>query len=325
MPERGPIATLSIRRMPRGVSRETWEIEFLWADRRTERLIVRRDVGAISVDGLPLDLEYGIYERLQRSDVPVAHVLWFEKDDAWRPGRRQFYVREWIDGSWDVPNAENPDPSFDEWRIGLCKEHLGALAKVHRVDWRALGFTDIMPAPTSPESAAVELIERLEARVRTYGFDSLPLANEAIAILKDRAPRDASTICLCKGTNGLGEEIWQNGKIIAMSDWELAVIGDPAYDFCQLQNLVPEIPNKWGWPQALSWYRDLTGITVTQEQIDFYRAIYSVQQLGYALNAGKAVIERRDDQLRFCWVGTEVLHYAVTKLAAAAGILHKVT
>jgi aminoglycoside phosphotransferase (APT) family kinase protein len=323
LPGRPKIASVSIQRMPRGVSRETWEVNIQRVDSAAERLIVRRDVGAISVDGIALDQEYAIYDRLQRTEVPVARVLWFEKDDAWRPGGRQFYVRQWIEGSWNVPDAENSDPAYDTWRIDLSKEHIRALAKVHLADWQTLGFAQIMPVPSSASMAARELIERFEKRVRQYEFHAQPLATEAIRILKDRAPRHASAICLCKGTNGLGEEVWQDGKIVAMSDWELAIIGDPAYDFCQLQNLVPQIEGKWGWPEALAYYRDLTGTTVDQEQIAVYRAIYSVQQLAYALNAAKSIIDRRDDQIRLCWVGSEILYYAVSQLAAAADILTK--
>ena len=44
-----------------------------------------------------------------------------------------------------------------------------------------------------------------------------------------------------KGTNGYGEEIFRDGRLVAMSDWELARIGDPAYDWAQIQGFVCDV------------------------------------------------------------------------------------
>jgi aminoglycoside phosphotransferase (APT) family kinase protein len=321
MADRGILESVELSRMARGVSRESWEAKLRWADGSDDRLVVRRDAAGVSADGMPLEREFAIYDALQKTPVPVAPVLWFENDERWQPGGRSFYIRGWVEGSWDVPNAENPDPAFDEWRIELCKEHVRALAKVHMLDWQALGFGNFLEAPRSTESAALDLIEQFEARVRKYAFHSYPLAMEAIRVLKHHAPRTASTVCLCKGTNGLGEEVWVDGKIVAMSDWELAAITDPAYDFCQLQNLVPNITGKWGWNETLEYYKSLTGTEVKFETIDFYNAICGIQQLAYTLNAGRVVHERMDDQIRYCWVGSEVLQYSVARLAWAANLL----
>jgi hypothetical protein len=37
-------------------------------------------------------------------------------------------------------------------------------------------------------------------------------------------------VCLCKGQNGIGEEIWRDDRIVALCDWELAHLGDPCHD-----------------------------------------------------------------------------------------------
>ena len=46
------------------------------------------------------------------------------------------------------------------------------------------------------------------------------------------------TLSLLKGNNGIGEEIWPDGRIVALSDWELATIGDPALDWAFSQGLL---------------------------------------------------------------------------------------
>ena len=76
-----------------------------------------------------------MYEQLGHTAVPVARVLWWEDDPAW--AARPFYVREHVEGSWDISHYRDPDPRYDELRIEVSKEHARNLALVHQVDWRA--------------------------------------------------------------------------------------------------------------------------------------------------------------------------------------------
>src|SRR5688572_30007453 len=110
-----------------------------WLTAYLRHRLGRANVGATAVTKFPrgsLRQEYGIYDKLGRTNVPIAKVWWWEDDPQWSMEGRPFFVREQIDGSWNVPDFRNPDPAFDALRIEISKEHMRKLSLVHNVDWR---------------------------------------------------------------------------------------------------------------------------------------------------------------------------------------------
>ncbi|HWH29539.1 MAG TPA: phosphotransferase family protein [Mycobacteriales bacterium] len=322
-----------VEQLSRGVSRETWAVDAVVRGPDGERelpLAVRRDHPAGSVIPSDLRTEYEVYARLADTAVPVARALWFEDDAAVAPDGRPGYVRERVRGSWHLPFLSDDDPARDDRRIEASRVHLEALAAVHLVDWRTCGFDRLFPVPSSPAAAAVELLERVRRQAEELLGEASPVLAEACSALAARAPRDAPAVVLCKGTNGHGEEVWRDGRIVAMSDWELACLGDPAYDLAQVQEMVPTIVRDgrrvWGWPEALEHYTSRSGLVVTEERLRWYRDLYAVLQLAYCAHSGAAV--RRlgaTAPLRFVWTAYEVAYHAERKLAAVAASARSAT
>jgi len=309
----------AITKFPRGVSRETWFVEFVDVTAHGS-LVVRRDLPGGAVTPTPLRLEYEIYRRLRPSDVPVAETLWFEDDPERMIDGRPFYVRRHVEGHWDVPHFGDPDPAYDDLRIEVSKEHLRRLAAIHTCDWRALGFDEIMEVPPSPELSAATAIDRLVDLLATFQVEAFPLVTEAIEVLRDRTPRDVPRIALLKGTNGIGEEVWRDGRIVAMSDWELAYLGDPASDFAHIQRIKPTVTAadgsvRWDMDRAIAYYEEISGIPVTRERVDYYRAFGALEMVLYTHNSCLPLLAGTDRLVRRSWVSTEVLHGAQTMLA----------
>jgi aminoglycoside phosphotransferase (APT) family kinase protein len=153
--------------------------------------------------------------------------------------------------------------------------------------------------------------------------DPIPIMLEAAAWLKSRAPA-APRLCLCKGTNGLGEEIFRDGKLVAMSDWEEVSIGDPAADFAYMQNMAPEISrdgvNLWGLQKALDYYRSISGIAVSLESVSFYGLVRALKLVVLGQSAAASVMRNPDRcEIRQAWTGTEVNHNAQRILGSAMG------
>lgn len=309
-------------RFPRGSSRETWFIAYrVTADADPTRVVFRSDFPSGSTIPSSLEQEYFIYERLGHTKVPVARVLWWEADPAW--AARPFYVREHIEGSWDIPHYHDPDPAYDAVRIDASKEHVRNLALIHQVDWQGLGFDRRLPAPPSAEEAGRFFIEQVESQFRNLHGEPIPLFDLGAHWLKARAPV-APRLSLCKGTNGMGEEVFREGRIVAMSDWEEASIGDPAADFAFAQDLVAEIERDgkkiWGLAQCLDYYFEVSGIRVTPESVGFYRMVQSLKMVMYSESAAIGVHSTRDAHIRQAWTGTEVAYVGKRILAAVMGI-----
>ena len=317
LPEAEKLTVTGIKKFPRGSSRETWFIECEGITPSRRKLVVRRDFLSGSVCPLPLRTEYEIYRRLGPSPVPVAEALWYEDglDDE-----REFFVREHIDGTWDVPGFQNPNPEYDDVRIAVSKEHLRKMALVHTCDWEALGFGEIMPVPPSPETAALTLVDTIVAKLEEIKLESHVLVTEAAEWLRDHAPKTTPRISLCKGTNGLGEEVFRGGEIVAMCDWELACLGDPTYDFAQLQAFLPEIGSQWGLTQGLEYYEEISGIHIEPGTIDYYRVVNALHGAMFTQNAARLIADG-DKLARLCWGATQVnLQFRVI-LAKACGLL----
>jgi aminoglycoside phosphotransferase (APT) family kinase protein len=318
----GPTATLvSDERFPRGSSRITWFVDYRPGDGEAVRsLVFRGDLPGGSTIPTSLEQEYFMYDRLGRTDVPIARGLYWEDDPDW--ATRPFYIREQIEGSWEVPHFLDPDPRYDSVRIETSKEHMRKLAIVHNVDWQAAGFDERLSVPPSPAACGAHFIDVLVGQFRSFQAEPMPLVTEAVAILKHRAPV-APRISLCKGTNGLGEEVFKDGVIVAMSDWEEASIGDPAADFASLQNFIPEIErdgeNIWGLDKALAYYREVSGIDLSIDNVRFYQMVRAFNTIVYAHKAATAVQGGAGD-IRQAWTGTEIQHLGKRMTACVIGL-----
>jgi aminoglycoside phosphotransferase (APT) family kinase protein len=315
------VRVASIVKFPRGMSRETWFVQCTeTAPDFPRAMILRRDLPTMSVVPTSLRFEYEIYRRLQDSRVPVPRTFGFEEDAALLPDDRPFYLREQIDGDWDDPGYLNPDAQFDATRIAMSREHVRNLALVHTSDWKALGFATIMREPKSAADCARTSIERYFDILSGYQIEPLPILTEAREWLLDNAPV-APRISLLKGTNGRGEEVFRDGKIVAMCDWEQAALGDPASDFARCQDFLNDVVRDgkklWGLEQALAYYEEVAGIHVPPASVEYYRVLNCLENAVCVHHCAKPLADGSDRLARLVWLTTEVLHYAQMMLLGA--------
>lgn len=311
----------SIVKFPRGLSRETWFVECSnVSPGQPAKLILRRDLPSLSIVPTALRFEYDIYDLLQGSAVPIARTVVFEDDPAQLPDERPFYLREQVDGEWDDPNYLNPDPQFDAMRVAMAREHVRRLAQVHTCDWKALGFERIMDVPRGLDDCPRCSIERYLAILAKFQIEPLPILTEAKEWLLDNAPT-APCISLLKGTNGRGEEVFRDGVIVAMSDWEQAALGDPASDFARTQDFLNDIVHDgekiWGLEPALAYYEELTGIRIAPASVKYYHVLNCFENVVSLHHAAGPLADGSDRLARLVWLSTEAMHYANMMLLGA--------
>ncbi len=311
---------ISFVKFPRGSSRETWFVEAR-SGGIGQKFVFRADHPSGATIPTSLAQEHAMYVALGRTDVPIAKVFWWEDDPAW--AARPFFVREQIGGNWELPDFINPDPGFDDYRIEISKEHLRKLATVHTVDWKAAGFDDLLGAPADASDCGAHCLRIIRNQLATFQVEAIPVMAAAFDWLNRNAP-PAPRISLCKGTNGLGEEVFRDGKIVAMSDWEEALIGDPANDFAHCQNFLPVVERDgvaiWGLPQALDYYHSLCGIRVTPESVGYYGVMRALRMVVFGHKTATIVRENPDAHIRQTWTGTEVMHLGKRVLGATIGL-----
>jgi aminoglycoside phosphotransferase (APT) family kinase protein len=313
----GQVVVEQVEGFPRGSSRETRFVTYRLDDSPLRELVLRSDFPAGSTDPNPLDLEYFVYERLNHADVPTARALFWEGGSD-----RPFYARDKIEGDWNIPHFSDPDPAHDDLRIAMAKAHIAALARVHALDWRALGFGERLPIPRDEGDAAPCALRHARNQYLALATEPIPLLIEAIEWLTDHAP-PAPRLSLCKGTNGYGEEVFRNGQLVALSDWEEVTIGDPASDFAFMQGFLVDIERDgetlWGLGPALDHYAALSGIRIPPQTVQYYQLIRSLR-LAIMSHNSAASLRRADAHIRQGWTASEVQHLAKHILASAMGM-----
>lgn len=278
-----PISVMSLKQAFPGVSRETWLVETMRGKEgaaKRDDFVVRIDPPGGSIVPVPLSFEWEVFERLNRTAIPVAKAYFFDGNPDVSEGRPLF-VRALVEGVTYPPGLQADTPAGAERRKRVVLEYVEKIARVHRLDWKAYGFGDIMEAPSSPEDAIrAELMRwwKIWDEVKTEPF---PILTEALHWFLEHLPKRAAAVALCKGQTGIGEEIWKDDKLVAFSDWELAHLGDPFQDLAQGQGML----NMWDRKKILAHYEACVGFSVPEENI----AYYSVWQMFIALltlNAG---------------------------------------
>ena len=277
-----------------GLSRETWFVKIEPAalaygpststsptgTTAASGLVVRVDTPGGPFPPVPLHFEYQVYEHVARTPIPVPRTLWFDAAPALTNGRALF-VREMVDGSTLLQGLNEPTAAAAQRRRRVAFEHAEKLAQLHRLDWRAYGFDRFMDVPASSEDAPRRELQywwQMWRKIRTAPF---PLVTEALHWFEAHLPQRAAHVSLCKGQNGIGEEVWKDDRIVAMCDWELANIGDPCQDLALSQGMLKLCDRR----EIIAHYEQTAGFALPPENVDYY-IVWNAFKSMLALNNG---------------------------------------
>jgi aminoglycoside phosphotransferase (APT) family kinase protein len=278
-----PVRIASVSQAFPGLSRETWLVRIVRGRdgaRQEGGVVIRTDPPGGPFVPVTLFYEWQVYQHVARTDIPIAKPLWF---DAAAPinDDRPLFVRELVEGETLLKGLNDDTPQARERRRRIAMEHADKLAALHRLDWKAYGFDSFMEVPESAEQAPrAELLRwwKVWEEVRTA---PLPVVTEALHWFESHLPKRAAHISLCKGQNGIGEEIWRDDKIVALSDWELAHIGDPCQDLALSQGML----KLWDREKLIAYYESAAGFSLPPENISFY-IVWNAFKSMLALNNG---------------------------------------
>lgn len=275
LPAARDLRVTGLERVFPGISRETWltDVEFEENGRKANRgFAFRIDTPGGSIVPLPLSYEYQVYQRLQGSSISIAKSCWYERDPQWLMDGREFYVREKVEGTVDIPHLG--DPAYKEMHIAMAKEHAEQMAKVHTLDWRKhrfLEMRELYPEWLIPKDESecarldLELWERIFYEIQPEPY---PAVAYVLAWLKEHCPQQSPRISLVKGNNGMTEEVWQGTKIVAMSDWELTHLGDPTEDWAWAS--AQGLGQLWELENIIGHYQKVSGIQIDPASLNYF-------------------------------------------------------
>ncbi|MBI1181079.1 MAG: phosphotransferase [Alphaproteobacteria bacterium] len=258
-----PVAVFKLRQTFPGASRETWLVDAEVAG-RPEGFVVRVDCPG--GPGVPQSMrhEWEVYTRLWRSTIPVAEPLWYDEGIDFAQGRPHM-IRRLVEGSTHIPGLTDDTDEGRRLRRAVVFEHVEKLAALHRMDWAAHGFGEFIPAPASPAQALRNEFDIWKTLWLEGRSEPFPMMTEVLYWLEENIPADTPFVSLVKGNNGVGEEIWKDGRIVAMSDWELASLGDGVLDIAFSQGTLAL--DDFG--DAIRHYEECTGTEVSPHRLAF--------------------------------------------------------
>ena len=245
-----------------GISRETLLVFAETASGEQQDFAVRLDYPWGGSCPFSLRHEWETYSRLWKSPVPVAEPLWYDEGIDFADGRPHM-VRRLVDGAMTVEGMSDNTEAGKQVRRRVALECAEKLALVHTLDWKALGFDTFMDVPADPVDALRAEMHAWRQRWHERRPGPYPVIDEALCWLDESLPRETPRLSLTKGNNGIGEEIFRGEKIVAMSDWELAAIGDGVLDLAFSQGTL----TLGDFGETLRHYESCVGSKVSPERL----------------------------------------------------------
>jgi aminoglycoside phosphotransferase (APT) family kinase protein len=306
----GPVTVTSARQTFPGHSRQTWILDTA----EQGGLVLRVDHPGGPLVPVPMSTEWAVYERLWGSQVPVAEPLMYAEGTDFAGGRAHM-VRRLVDGSPNVEGITGEPGDDPDLLRSACYEVAEKLALVHTLDWRALGLGEVVFVPTSPATALVEEVRHWRSLWMGCRCGPYPMLTEATWWLEEQIPATEPRLVFLKGNNGFGEEIWRDGRIVALSDWELAQVGDPALDWAFSQGLL----RLNDLDDTLRHYEAAAGFAIDRELLA-WSAVWIRVKASMTTNGGLgAFVDGTDNRMARAALGMGVIRSTEKWMAGALG------
>jgi aminoglycoside phosphotransferase (APT) family kinase protein len=178
-------------------------------------------------------LQARVLQLLEPTNVPVPIVRWSEPDA--KVLGVPFYVMSRVEGR--IP-TDNPPMHDEGWvaedlseseREAIWWNGLEAMCKVHRLEWKTLGF-DFLAEPKRGRTPLEQQLDYWQEYFR-WGMEASRHSDitKALGYLEANKPDD-ETVALCWGDSRLANQIFDGVDCVAVLDWEMVRLGDPVQD-----------------------------------------------------------------------------------------------
>jgi aminoglycoside phosphotransferase (APT) family kinase protein len=216
----GFVPPLSVAQFEGGMSNPT----FLVRDGGGRRYVLRKKPpGKLLPSAHAVEREFRVIAALASTDVPVARAYAL-CEDASVIGQA-FYIMEHVVGrvfrNYTLPEALPAE------RAAIYDAMNAALARLHTVDYRAVGLGDYGKAG----GYARRQITRWSAQYEASRTDALPAMDHLMRWLPAHIPA-ADETTIVHGDFRLENMIWhaREPRVLAVVDWELGTLGHPLAD-----------------------------------------------------------------------------------------------
>ncbi|TDB87784.1 phosphotransferase family protein [Actinomadura sp. 7K534] len=253
---------VSFERRPGGGRREAWFVDAETADGTRLELFLRYDRGK-APESFGLHDEARFFLALQDTPVPVPRI------HAVHPTEQAILAERVPGQTWFSLLRD------EEQRVRIAREFMGILAELHAVDPRKI-------SPAAPDADLRDLVRaeigRWEALYRAAAAPADPLIEMGLAWVRANVPDVPGPVVIVQGDTGPGNFLYEDGRVTAVLDWELAHLGDPHDDLAwvtlrAVQEAFTHIPDR------LADYAAASGRPVDLDRVRYYRVLAGLRIL----------------------------------------------
>ncbi len=212
--------SIKVRQFGHGQSNPTYVIS---AGPR-EYVLRKKPPGKLLPSAHAVDREYRILKALGETDVPVPRTYLLCEDES--IVGTSFYVMERVEGRiFRDPTA--PEVSDPKERAAILDAMNDTLAKIHQVDWKALGLADY----GKPGNYMARQVDRWARQYSASMTDPIESMDNLIKWLSEHIPA-ADDTTIVHGDFRLENLIIHptEPRVVATLDWELSTLGHPLAD-----------------------------------------------------------------------------------------------
>ena len=175
---------------------------------------------------------------LNRTDVPTPRAYALSEDES--VVGTPFYIMEYCDGRvlWDPLLPEVPK----EGRLAIYRAKFETLARLHAVDYVALGLADF----GRPGSYVARQLSRWGKQYKASETEAIEAMDKLLEWLPAHLPSNDETV-LVHGDYRLDNMIFHASepRVLGIIDWEISTLGDPLAELAYLCMLW-RTPKDWG-------------------------------------------------------------------------------
>ena len=197
---------------------------FLLSAGDKEYVLRKKPPGKLLPSAHAVDREYRILKALEKTDVPVPRTNLLCQDESIIG--TPFYVMQRMSGRvFRTPTA--PEVSDAKERSAIFDDMNATLAKIHTVDWKALGLEDF----GKPGNYMARQVSRWSKQYEASQTEHIESMDNLMKWLNKNIPADDTT-SIVHGDFRLENTMVHatEPRIIAVFDWELSTLGHPLAD-----------------------------------------------------------------------------------------------
>lgn len=283
-----------------GASNETLFFNVQWRENgesRAQAMVARLGVtsGPQVFQVYDLAMQYRIFDILGNTDVLVPRLYGYEGDES--VVGAPFYLMGRLEGR--LP-TENPPYHAEGWlpectpdeRAQIWKSGIDAFSRIHRLDWKSLGFGFL----DRPNRGETPLDQELDFYREFYDWTrqgrSHALCEEAAQWLEANKPQGPEPVGVVWGDAKLGNMIFQGTECVGLFDWELAHLGNPMDDVagylmldrCLCEGIgIPRLSGFLSRDETVAYWEKVSGMKAVNFEYYEFLAYYRFSVIMYRI------------------------------------------